>query len=103
EAFMRFMNRGGIVKGETIASFTRRQSELSTRALGWDTRSAEGSSAGSVLGPRSFGHTGYTGTSVWCDPDSGNWAILLTNRVHPTAENTKIIEFRPKFHDAAFG
>jgi CubicO group peptidase (beta-lactamase class C family) len=68
--------------------------------LGWDTKSPEGSSAGSRFGPRSFGHTGYTGTSIWVDPDARTYAILLTNRVHPTSENTKIIQFRPRFHDA---
>jgi CubicO group peptidase (beta-lactamase class C family) len=98
--FIGLLDRGGIVKKETIEFFTRKESDLSTRALGWDTKSPEGSSAGTHFGPRSFGHTGYTGTCLWFDPDKRMWAILLTNRVHPTAENTKIIQFRPKFHDA---
>ena len=91
---------GEIVSTQTVQTWTARQSNLSSRALGWDTKSPEGSSAGTLMGPRSFGHTGYTGTSVWIDPDTGNWAVLLTNRVHPTAQNTKIIPFRSKFHDA---
>lgn len=91
---------GEIVSPQTVKTWTARQSNLSSRALGWDTKSPEGSSAGTLMGPRSFGHTGYTGTSVWIDPDTGNWAVLLTNRVHPTAQNTKIIPFRSKFHDA---
>jgi CubicO group peptidase (beta-lactamase class C family) len=70
--------------------------------LGWDTRSEEGSSAGSRFSTRSFGHTGYTGTSIWIDPEYGLYAVLLTNRVHPTVENTRILEFRPRFHDLAF-
>ena len=86
---------------ETIAEFTKCQGSLSTRALGWDTKSPEGSSAGSKFGPRSVGHTGYTGTSIWCDPDDGTFAILLSNRVHPTSENTKILTFRPEFHEIA--
>jgi CubicO group peptidase (beta-lactamase class C family) len=79
--------------------FTTRFSEKSTRALGWDTKSETGSSAGQFFGNRSYGHTGYTGTSVWVDPDRGLFAILLTNRVHPTSENTKILSFRPRYHD----
>ncbi len=90
----------GLIKPETIKLFTKRQSELSTRAFGWDTRSEKGSSAGSKFGARSFGHTGYTGTSMWIDPDAAMYAVLLTNRVHPTSENARIIQFRPKFHDA---
>lgn len=100
--FMSSMQTGGIVSKETIRSFTSKQSDLSSRALGWDTKSPEGSSAGSLFGALSYGHTGFTGTSVWCDPDRSLWAVLLTNRVHPTAENTKIIDFRPQFHDEVF-
>lgn len=98
--FIEALLAGDIVSKETVLEWTRRQSNLSSRALGWDTKSPEGSSAGTLMGPRSFGHTGYTGTSVWIDPDTRNWAVLLTNRVHPTAQNTKIIPFRSKFHDA---
>lgn len=98
--FIEALLAGEIVSKETVLEWTRRQSNLSSRALGWDTKSPEGSSAGTLMGPRSFGHTGYTGTSVWIDPDTRNWAVLLTNRVHPTAQNTKIIPFRSKFHDA---
>lgn len=77
--------------------FVKKQGEISTRGLGWDTKSPEGSSAGRYFGPRSYGHTGYTGTSVWCDPEAGLFALLLTNRVHPTSENAKILGFRPQF------
>lgn len=99
--FMQFMlNRGvGLVAGETVDLFIRQGSPSSSRALGWDTPS-EGSSAGTRLGPRSYGHTGFTGTSLWANPDRGLFAILLTNRVHPTASNLKIKEFRIEFHDA---
>lgn len=74
---------------------------LSTRALGWDTKSPSGSSAGSLFGEKSFGHTGFTGTSIWFDPDRKIFAALLSNRVHPSRINTKILEFRPVFADAA--
>jgi CubicO group peptidase (beta-lactamase class C family) len=69
--------------------------------LGWDTRSGQGSSAGSLFSPRSFGHLGFTGTSIWCDPVRALCAVLLSNRVHPTRENIAIREFRPRFHDMA--
>jgi len=86
---------------DVIDLFTTPQNEFSTRALGWDTKSKEGySSAGSKFSENSFGHTGYTGTSVWIDKERGLFVILLTNRVHPTRENTKIGKFRPRIHDA---
>ncbi|AIE88055.1 serine hydrolase domain-containing protein [Fimbriimonas ginsengisoli] len=97
--FMSALVSGRIVSHDTVTRFTARQSELSSRALGWDTKS-DPCSAGTLFGPRSFGHTGYTGTSVWCDPDRDLFAVLLSNRVHPTSENAKIIQFRPRFHDA---
>jgi CubicO group peptidase (beta-lactamase class C family) len=90
---------GDIFRRATIERFTRRQDPKSSRALGWDTPSAN-SSAGTKFSPRSFGHTGYTGTSVWADPERGLFAVLLTNRVHPTADNPKIVPFRRRFHDA---
>lgn len=84
----------GFVRAETIAAFTRRQdSAFSSRALGWDTRDGQ-NSAGTRMGPHAFGHTGFTGTSIWMDPDQDLFVILLTNRVHPTRENTQIFEVR---------
>ncbi len=85
-----------------IAEFTRRQNLVSgsTRALGWDTRSAEKSSSGHYMSMRAFGHTGFTGTSIWIDPVKKVFVILLSNRVHPTRDNRRIIGFRPKLHDA---
>jgi CubicO group peptidase (beta-lactamase class C family) len=83
-----------------VQEFTRRQGlpPGSSRALGWDTPS-ENSSAGSKLGPNAFGHTGFTGTSIWLDPDRDLFIILLTNRVHPTRENARIIRVRPRVAD----
>ena len=89
-----------IVSRETLERFTKRQGVPdSSRALGWDTPS-ENSSAGSLFGPRSFGHTGFTGTSMWMDPDRNLFVILLTNRVHPTRENNAIREVRRAVADA---
>jgi CubicO group peptidase (beta-lactamase class C family) len=102
--FARFMlaKGRGILQESTVEFFTRRDSDRSTRAIGWDTRSRTGyTSAGNLFGPKSYGHTGYTGTCIWIDPDAGMYSILLTNRVHPTSENTKIGDFRPVFNELA--
>ena len=80
--------------------WTRRQNVPpgSSRALGWDTPS-DNSSAGARLGAHAFGHTGFTGTSIWIDPDKGLYIILLTNRVNPTRENGRIARVRPRVAD----
>jgi CubicO group peptidase (beta-lactamase class C family) len=92
---------GGMVSRETIELFTRKAGiPDSDRALGWDTKSAEGSSAGTLFSSRSFGHTGFTGTSMWIDPERQIYLILLTNRVNPTRENNLIREARPAVADA---
>jgi CubicO group peptidase (beta-lactamase class C family) len=99
--FAQMMLTGGLVSRETIDLFTRKAGiPDSDRALGWDTKSAEGSSAGTLLSPSSFGHTGFTGTSMWIDPEQQIYLILLTNRVHPTRENSLIREARPAVADA---
>jgi CubicO group peptidase (beta-lactamase class C family) len=86
---------------ETIRTFTTRGDvPESTRALGWDTKSVEGySSAGSEFSASSFGHTGYTGTSFWVDPEQDLFAILLTNRVYPDDTDDRITDIRPVFAD----
>jgi uncharacterized protein YbbC (DUF1343 family) len=90
-----------IASRETVEAFTRRAGVPdSTRALGWDTKSPEGSSAGSLFSPRSFGHTGFTGTSLWIDPERELFVILLSNRVHPKRDNQLIREVRPAVADA---
>jgi CubicO group peptidase (beta-lactamase class C family) len=73
-----------------------------TLRAGFDGKNAEASSAGSRMGPRAFGHLGFTGTSLWIDPDAAVVVVLLTNRVHPTRANVKIREARPVAHDALF-
>jgi CubicO group peptidase (beta-lactamase class C family) len=72
----------------------------STWALGFDTPSDKGSSAGVYFSPRSVGHLGFTGASFWMDLDQEILVILLTNRVHPTRENEKIRAFRPLIHNS---
>lgn len=85
---------------QLVLQFTTRQNipPGSSRALGWDTPS-ELSSAGTKMGPNAFGHTGFTGTSIWFDPDRNLFIILLTNRVNPTRANTKILQVRRRVAD----
>ena len=71
----------------------------SSRALGWDTPSGR-SSAGDYFGEAAFGHTGFTGTSIWVDPELDLFVVLLTNRVNPTRANQKHIALRRAVHDA---
>ncbi|HYR31136.1 MAG TPA: serine hydrolase domain-containing protein [Gemmatimonadales bacterium] len=73
----------------------------SSRALGWDTPSGH-SSGGSAPPPDAFGHTGYTGTSIWLYPSQDMFVILLTNRVNPTRTNIRILQVRPRVADLVF-
>ena len=92
---------GSILRPETIALFTRRETspDGTSRALGWDTPSSP-SQSGKCFGPSSFGHLGYTGTSLWIDPARQLSIVLLTNRTWPDCSNQAIKQVRPKFHDA---
>jgi CubicO group peptidase (beta-lactamase class C family) len=85
---------------EVLASFTKRFDATASRGLGWDTPT-EGSSSGDFLSASAFGHTGFTGTSIWMDPQLDLWVVLLTNRVHPTRDNQKHIPLRRAVADAA--
>ena len=88
------------VSPSTVREFTRRQSLVpgSSRALGWDTPTA-GGSAGSLLSPNSFGHTGFTGTSLWIDPEHRLAIVLLSNRVNPTRNNPRWTPVRGRIAD----
>jgi CubicO group peptidase (beta-lactamase class C family) len=99
--FANFLLNGGtpLFSPATLARWTSRQGRGSSRALGWDTPSAP-SSAGRYSSPRSFGHTGFTGTSIWIDPEKGLFIVLLTNRVNPTRVNQKHIALRREVADA---
>ncbi len=90
-----------LANAKTVSLFTRRAELVpgSSRALGWDTPSNP-SSAGRYFSSRSFGHTGFTGTSLWIDPELDLIVVLLTNRVHPTRDNIAIRRLRPAIHDA---
>jgi CubicO group peptidase (beta-lactamase class C family) len=97
------MLNGGrpLLRPETVSLFTRRETtpEGTSRALGWDTPSAP-SQAGRLFSAGSFGHLGYTGTSLWIDPAREVSVTLLTNRTWPDNRNQAIKEVRPRFHDA---
>jgi CubicO group peptidase (beta-lactamase class C family) len=101
--FAHAMLQGGrpILRPETLAVFTRRESGPpgTTRALGWDTPSSP-SQSGKHFSARSFGHLGYTGTSLWIDPDRQLSVTLLSNRTWPDDTNQAIKQLRPRFHDA---
>ena len=85
---------------ELVKEFLCKQGN-SSWTLGWDTPSQQ-SSSGRHFSPESFGHLGFTGTSIWVDPIHELEVILLSNRVHPTRENNQIREFRPKIHDLVY-
>lgn len=109
--FAHVLLNGGrpILLPETVALFTRRvarapspanmMAETPARALGWDVPSPP-SQSGKYLSPSSFGHLGYTGTSLWIDPERQLSVTLLTNRTWPDTRNQAIKQVRPRFHDA---
>lgn len=98
-----YRGQAAILDQTMVQEFTRRQRPegSSSWALGWDTPSAP-SSAGRYFAARSFGHLGYTGTSLWIDPLHELEVVLLSNRVHPSSRNEAIREFRPAIHDLVY-
>jgi CubicO group peptidase (beta-lactamase class C family) len=107
-AFAQMLLNGGIyghhrlLRRATIQQFTARQAiGDSSRALGWDVP-MQPSSSGEYFSAKSFGHLGFTGTSLWIDPERDLFVVLLTNRVNPARANEKIRQVRPALHDAVF-
>jgi len=84
---------------ETIKEFTKPYSDHTSRAIGFDTRSGDHPSSGHFFNEGTFGHLGYTGTSIWIDPVKDLFVILLTNRVYPD-DTASIRSTRPKVYDA---
>jgi beta-N-acetylhexosaminidase len=103
---MRMFLNGGTLNGKrflkktTISGFTKQQKNAGGRGLGWDRRSATGSSSGAHFSSSSYGHTGFTGTSIWVDPEADLVVIFLTNRVYPTRKNKALPRFRAPLHNA---
>ena len=109
--FSQMMLNGGIYgwtrifKAETVDLFTQRANivEGSSRCLGWDSPDGE-ASGGVYLSDKSFGHTGFTGTSLWIDPENQITVILLTNAVHPNRswKKPKYFDWRQRIHSAVY-
>jgi CubicO group peptidase (beta-lactamase class C family) len=101
DAWLQSLLSGGeFFDSRLVAQFwTKSAVPDSTRALGFDTPSPRDSQAGAGFGPRTVGHLGFTGTSLWIDPDRELIVVLLTNRVHPTRANDAIKRFRPALHE----
>jgi len=101
--FAHAMLKGGtpIVRSETLSFFKRRETSPpgTSRGLGWDTPSSP-SQSGKYFSSAAFGHLGYTGTSLWIDPERQLSVTLLTNRTWPDCSNQAIKDVRPRFHDA---
>jgi CubicO group peptidase (beta-lactamase class C family) len=102
-AFANCMLRGGdpILRPETVALVTSRQNlpAGSSWALGWDTPTAP-SQSGKHFSQRSYGHLGFTGTSLWIDPERQLSVTLLTNRTWPDSRSQEIKKVRPSVHNA---
>jgi serine-type D-Ala-D-Ala carboxypeptidase len=95
-----FLHDGGFFEPRLVQEFWRKSAlPGATRALGFDTPSPHASQAGGRFGSRTVGHLGFTGTSLWIDPDRELIVVLLTNRVHPTRQNDAIRQFRPVLHE----
>ena len=90
-----------LLRPETLRLFTTREISPpgTSRALGWDTPSSP-SQSGKYFSLHSYGHLGYTGTSLWIDPGRELSITLLTNRTWPDCKNQAIKQIRPRFHDA---
>ncbi|MFJ1760104.1 serine hydrolase domain-containing protein [Amycolatopsis sp. NPDC088138] len=90
-----------LLKPATHAEMITNHTAVLRRGLGWQGLDVPGSPVGVALEPDSYGHTGFTGTSLWVEPRRGRYYVLLTNRVHPTRTSNAITEVRRQFHDAA--
>ncbi|MBK6537298.1 MAG: serine hydrolase [Ignavibacteria bacterium] len=107
--YSRGLKEEKLFEPEYVSLFTKRFTEVfytNSRALGWDTKPDVLSSkyrmpCGELISDNCFGHTGYTGTSIWCDRDRKLIIIFLTNRVYPSRDNEGIREVRPDIHNAA--
>lgn len=103
EAVLRFGTKvHDAIASEPALEWLVRPRPGGTLRAGFDGKSEEGSSAGARCSTRTYGHLGFTGTSLWIDPEAQAVVALLTNRVHPTRENVAIRAARPRIHDALF-
>ena len=93
--------RSELIPQKVVREFWTRDPAVagSTWALGWDTPTPDHSSSGRYFSPAAVGHLGFTGTSIWIEPEKEIAVTLLTNRVHPRRDNQAIRDLRPKVHD----
>ncbi len=98
-----WLGRGALFSQEVVRRFVTKREGIpgGSWGLGWDSPSAP-SSSGAYFSPQSFGHLGFTGTSLWIDPVCELEVVLLSNRVHPTRRSNGIQKFRPLIHDLAY-
>jgi CubicO group peptidase (beta-lactamase class C family) len=96
--------QGRFLQPETVRLMTNNQttSLRLARGLGWQAKDSHDSPAGDLFSMSTYGHTGFTGTSIWMDPENDVFAVLLTNRVHPTRSNTAIKRIRSIFHNLVY-
>jgi CubicO group peptidase (beta-lactamase class C family) len=103
--FAELMRAGGVLgearvfDSDVLATFTRRQSSSTRHALGWELAREDGPS-GSLFPESGFGHTGFTGTSIFIDPEHDLYVVLLTNRLHPNARERRHLDLRRAIHNA---
>jgi CubicO group peptidase (beta-lactamase class C family) len=103
--FAELIRAGGVLgearvfDADVLSAFTRRQSHSARHALGWELAREDGPS-GSLFSETSFGHTGFTGTSIFIDPEHDLFVVLLTNRLHPNARERRHLDLRRAIHDA---
>jgi CubicO group peptidase (beta-lactamase class C family) len=99
-------NKKQFLKPETIALFTKKHSTISRRALGWDKpeMGAGISPASKLASAKTFGHTGFTGTCIWIDPEHDLVYVFLSNRIFPNEENRELItgNYRTKIQDIIY-
>jgi serine-type D-Ala-D-Ala carboxypeptidase len=87
-----------VLKEETLRTFTERQVDAPGRALGWEVPKGTTGPVGETMSRRAFGHTGYTGTSLWVDPERGTWAVLLSNRTFAARAPSRMQQLRRTVH-----
>jgi CubicO group peptidase (beta-lactamase class C family) len=94
---------GPVLAPRTLTVMTRPATDHLNlrRCLAWQGTQPAGAGIGDLFSARAYGHTGFTGTSVWVDPDLGVYAVLLTNRVHPRRGSSALARLRPRFHNLA--
>ncbi|MEO8211031.1 MAG: serine hydrolase [bacterium] len=107
--YSRGLSEEKLFDSEIVSLFTKKYTDVNynnSRALGWDTKPLETSTkyripCGEMISDNCFGHTGFTGTSIWCDKDRNLIIIFLTNRVYPSRDNYGIRDIRPEIHNLA--